>query len=200
MTVEIPVLIAGGGPIGLALAADLGRRGVAALLVEQNEDRVGSGEDARGERPHHGVLPPARHRRDGAQLGLSARPSRSTAPSSPSLQGYEIGRVVTPSLAAQRRDRRSAPSAALPCPQTWFDPILQRYARSFPPDRAALPHAARKLRAGRGRRHRDLASTSAADEPKPCAAPISSAPTASPARCAICSASRSAASGISTGR
>ena len=41
MTHEIPVLIAGGGPIGLALAEDLGRRGIAALLVEKNEDRLG---------------------------------------------------------------------------------------------------------------------------------------------------------------
>jgi 2-polyprenyl-6-methoxyphenol hydroxylase-like FAD-dependent oxidoreductase len=31
---EIPVLIVGGGPIGLALAADLGRRGVETLLVD----------------------------------------------------------------------------------------------------------------------------------------------------------------------
>ena len=39
-TVETPVLIAGGGPIGLALAADLGRRGVATLLVEERENKL----------------------------------------------------------------------------------------------------------------------------------------------------------------
>ena len=37
---ETPVLIAGGGPIGLALAADLGRRGVATLLVEERENKL----------------------------------------------------------------------------------------------------------------------------------------------------------------
>ena len=39
---DTQVLIAGGGPIGLALAADLGRRGVRTLLVERNENKIGS--------------------------------------------------------------------------------------------------------------------------------------------------------------
>ena len=39
---RVPVLIAGGGPIGLALAAYLGREGVGTLLVEKSEDRLGS--------------------------------------------------------------------------------------------------------------------------------------------------------------
>jgi 2-polyprenyl-6-methoxyphenol hydroxylase-like FAD-dependent oxidoreductase len=34
--IEVPVLIAGGGPVGLALAADLGWRGVECLLVERH--------------------------------------------------------------------------------------------------------------------------------------------------------------------
>lgn len=36
-TLRTQVLIAGGGPVGLALAIELGRRGVACLLVEQSE-------------------------------------------------------------------------------------------------------------------------------------------------------------------
>jgi len=38
---NVPVLIVGGGTIGLALAADLGRRGVTTILVENNENRLG---------------------------------------------------------------------------------------------------------------------------------------------------------------
>ncbi|MGZ3410819.1 MAG: FAD-dependent monooxygenase, partial [Xanthobacteraceae bacterium] len=37
---QTPVLIVGGGPIGLALAADLGRRGIASMLIEKNENRM----------------------------------------------------------------------------------------------------------------------------------------------------------------
>lgn len=37
---ETPVLIVGGGPIGLALAADLGRHGIATLLVEKRENEL----------------------------------------------------------------------------------------------------------------------------------------------------------------
>ena len=36
----IPVLIVGAGPIGLALAGDLGFRGVSCLLIEKGDGRV----------------------------------------------------------------------------------------------------------------------------------------------------------------
>jgi 2-polyprenyl-6-methoxyphenol hydroxylase-like FAD-dependent oxidoreductase len=41
--IETPVLIVGGGPIGLALAADLGRREVEALLVEGARQQAPAG-------------------------------------------------------------------------------------------------------------------------------------------------------------
>ena len=70
--IEAPVLIVGGGPIGLALAADLGRRGVRTLLVEERENKLLPAKMLEVSVAHHGVLPPARHRRTGPQLGLSA--------------------------------------------------------------------------------------------------------------------------------
>ena len=39
-TRHIPVLIVGGGPVGLALAAELGWRGVACELVEQGDGKI----------------------------------------------------------------------------------------------------------------------------------------------------------------
>lgn len=47
------------------------------------------------------------------------------------MQGYEIGRIRVPSL-NERADSAFSPERGLMCPQTWFDPILQDCARSFP--------------------------------------------------------------------
>src|SRR5437764_15233050 len=38
--VHVPVLIVGGGPVGLALAGDLGWRGVPCLLIEQTDGSI----------------------------------------------------------------------------------------------------------------------------------------------------------------
>src|SRR5580698_1865102 len=37
---QVPVLIVGGGPVGLALAADLGWRGIECILVEQGDGTI----------------------------------------------------------------------------------------------------------------------------------------------------------------
>ena len=115
------------------------------------------------------------------------------------MQGYELGRVRTPSLGA-RADSEFSPERGRPCPQTWFDPILQDCARSFP--HVTLRHRV-KLESfvqddgGVTATLRDAADRPRRDRAR---ATISSAATALPARCASCSASRSAASRTSTGR
>ena len=38
MTLETPVLIVGGGPVGLTLAIDLGARGVHCILIERKDE------------------------------------------------------------------------------------------------------------------------------------------------------------------
>ncbi len=130
VSADIPILIAGGGPIGLALAADLGRRGVKALLVEKNDDRIGTAKM---------LEVSVRTMELCRQLGLSGTVRNWGFPLDhaldsafvTSMQGYELGRVVTPSLAALHSIPHS-PERGLPCPQTWFDPILQRVVHAHP--------------------------------------------------------------------
>jgi 2-polyprenyl-6-methoxyphenol hydroxylase-like FAD-dependent oxidoreductase len=129
-TVETPVLIAGGGPIGLALAADLGRRGVAAMLVERNANKLGSAKM---------LEVSVRTMELCRQLGIADNVRNWGFPLDwpldsafvTDLAGYELGRVRTPALGAAA-DSPFSPERGRPCPQTWFDPILQECARSYP--------------------------------------------------------------------
>src|SRR5262249_60532868 len=57
-----------------------------------------------------------------------------------SMGAWELGRVVPPALGAYRSTEVS-PERGQPCPQTWFDPILQDCARGFPS--VALRHRVR---------------------------------------------------------
>src|SRR5579864_8600719 len=129
-TRDTPVLIAGGGPIGLALAGDLGRRGVATLLVEERDNKLN---------PAKMLEVSVRTMEFCRQLGIVDKVRNWGFPHDwpldsvfvTDLQGFELGRVRIPSLAAQPYLTVS-PERGMPCPQTWFDPILQKFARSFP--------------------------------------------------------------------
>ncbi|HEY5349727.1 MAG TPA: FAD-dependent monooxygenase [Candidatus Lustribacter sp.] len=126
----VPVLIAGGGPIGLALAADLGRRGIRTLLIEKREDKLG---------PAKMIEVGVRTAEFCRQLGVADQVRTWGYPLGYSvdsvfvtdLQGYEIGRIEQASLEAEPSFAFS-PERTVPCPQTWFDPILQKCARGFP--------------------------------------------------------------------
>jgi 2-polyprenyl-6-methoxyphenol hydroxylase-like FAD-dependent oxidoreductase len=130
MTAEIPVLIAGGGPIGLALAADLGRRGIAAMLVEKRENKLN---------PPKMLEVSVRTLEFCRQLGIVGQVRNWGFPRDwpldsvfvTDMQGYELGRVRIPAL-KDLAHLPVSPERSMPCPQTWFDPILQNHARSFP--------------------------------------------------------------------
>jgi len=137
--IETPVLIVGGGPIGLALAADLGRRGVGALLVEERDNKLG---------PAKMLEVSVRTMEFCRQLGIADKVRNWGFPPDwpldsafvTDLQGYELGRVRTPALGTAS-DSAFSPERGRPCPQTWFDPILQACARSFP--QISLRHGVR---------------------------------------------------------
>ncbi|HWV40257.1 FAD-dependent monooxygenase [Pseudorhodoplanes sp.] len=123
------VLIVGGGPIGLALAADLGRRGVDTLLIERRPDKLASARM---------LEVGARTMEFCRRLGIAEEVRNWGFPGHynldtvfvTGLEGYEIGRVRSGSLNS-RFSSEYSPERARPCPQTWFDPILQKCARSF---------------------------------------------------------------------
>jgi 2-polyprenyl-6-methoxyphenol hydroxylase-like FAD-dependent oxidoreductase len=130
MTDIIPVLIVGGGPVGLALAVDLGWRGVPCLLVEQ-----GDGEIVDAKMFATGIRTVEFCRR----WGIAGQVKNWGFPRDfpfdnvfvTSLTGHEIGRIAMPSI-AQTKPFECSPEQFAHCPQFVFDPILARAAKSHP--------------------------------------------------------------------
>ena len=128
---KTPVLIAGGGPVGLAVAGDLGWRGIPCMVVEKSDGTVTQPKmDLLGVRTMEfcrrwGIVDwveNAGYQRDHEQdcVWLSALSG-----------GYEFGREcfprpvdeICPPQSPQHRERQ---------PQNFFDPVIARFARQFP--------------------------------------------------------------------
>jgi 2-polyprenyl-6-methoxyphenol hydroxylase-like FAD-dependent oxidoreductase len=126
------VLVVGGGPIGLALAAELGRRGVGTLLVDAGPEPLGDQQpgDAKMIQVSVRTMEFCRQLGVGDQVRDWGFPAGHGLDSVfvTTLTGYELGRVRTPTL-AEAPDSLASPERDRPCPQTWFDPILRRFAR-----------------------------------------------------------------------
>lgn len=130
MDSPIPVLIVGGGPVGLALAGDLGWRGVRCLLVEQSDGSI-----YQPRQDLVGIRTMEFCRRWGLVEAVEASPYPRDVPQDnvyvTSLAGYELGRerfpsmgdAVAPPVSPQKRER---------CPQNMFDPILRAFAAAQP--------------------------------------------------------------------
>ncbi|MBN9747775.1 2-polyprenyl-6-methoxyphenol hydroxylase [Amycolatopsis sp. A1MSW2902] len=125
--VEVPVLIAGAGPVGLALAGDLGWRGVSSLLVEKRSGRI-----SQPKMDMVGVRTMEFCRRWGIVDWVETAGYNRAYPQDcawvTNLNGYEFGREpfrapqdeALPPQSPQKRER---------CPQNFFDPVLTRFAR-----------------------------------------------------------------------
>lgn len=127
---ETPVLIVGGGPVGLALAGDLGWRGIPCTLIEKTDGAI--------QQPRMdlvGIRTMEFCRRWGIADWVRDAPYPNDYPQDcvylTGLNGYELGRERLPSRADERPPPQS-PQKRERVPQDLFDPILKRFAASFP--------------------------------------------------------------------
>jgi 2-polyprenyl-6-methoxyphenol hydroxylase-like FAD-dependent oxidoreductase len=124
------VLVVGGGPVGLTLAADLGWRGHACILLEQTDGKINQ-----PKMDQVGIRTMEYCRRWGIVEWVEASPYVRDYPQDnvylTSLNGYELGREAMPSMQDLRPPRES-PQHRERCPQNMFDPILQRFAAAQP--------------------------------------------------------------------
>jgi 2-polyprenyl-6-methoxyphenol hydroxylase-like FAD-dependent oxidoreductase len=125
-----PVLIVGAGPVGLALAGDLGWRGIACTLIEKGDGVI--------EQPKMdlvGIRTMEFCRRWGIADWVRDAPYPGDYPQDyvflTALNGYELGREPFPGRAFEACPPES-PQKRERVPQDMFDPILKRFAQSFP--------------------------------------------------------------------
>ena len=130
MTRHVPVLIVGGGPVGLALAGELGWRGVPCTLIEKTDGAI--------EQPKMdlvGIRTMEFCRRWGIVDWVRDAPYPPDYPQDyvylTALNGYELGREPFPGRGFEPCPPES-PQKRERVPQDMFDPILARFARSFP--------------------------------------------------------------------
>jgi 2-polyprenyl-6-methoxyphenol hydroxylase-like FAD-dependent oxidoreductase len=130
MTEHTPVLIVGAGPVGLALAGDLGWRGISCMLIEKTDGSI--------EQPRMDIVGPRTMefcRRWGIADWVRDAPYPGDYPQDcvyvTGLNGHELGREPFPGRGLEKCPPQS-PQKRERVPQDMFDPILQRFARSFP--------------------------------------------------------------------
>ncbi|WNI18746.1 FAD-dependent monooxygenase [Actinacidiphila sp. ITFR-21] len=123
---QVPVLVVGAGPVGLALAGDLGWRGVNTLLVERTDGAV-----TQPKMDMVGIRSMEFCRRWGItdwveSAGYNRHYTQDCAWVT-DLNGYEFGREPFPAPADEKPPPHS-PQHRERCPQNFFDPVLTRFA------------------------------------------------------------------------
>ena len=130
MSARVPVLIVGGGPVGLALAGELGWRGVPCTLIEKTDGTI--------EQPKMdlvGIRTMEFCRRWGILDWVRDAPYPLDYPQDyiylTALNGYELGREPFPGRGFEPCPPES-PQKRERVPQDMFDPILRRFAERSP--------------------------------------------------------------------
>lgn len=126
------VLIVGGGPVGLALAIELGMRGIQCVLVERRDGSIPlpkmNGVNARTMEfcRRWGIV--QRVRSAGWPPDFPRRMMFCT-----SARGHVLRRIdMGPMQGQVARAGGNSPESFMRCPQQWFDPILRERALEFP--------------------------------------------------------------------
>jgi 2-polyprenyl-6-methoxyphenol hydroxylase-like FAD-dependent oxidoreductase len=128
-TIECPILIVGGGPVGLALALDLGTRRTRCLIIEQGEGSI--------DHPRASAINSRSMefmRRWGVAEAIKAAGSPADFPHTviyaTTLGGYEIARIERPGHGGGAPINHS-PERPQRCNQLFLDPILAERVKSF---------------------------------------------------------------------
>ncbi len=124
--IRVRVLVVGAGPVGLALAGDLGWRGIDCLLIEQSDGAI-----YQPKMDLVGIRTMEHCRRWGIVRDVENSPYPRDYPQDnvylTSLGGYELGREQFPPLGEEKPPPPS-PQKRERCPQNLFDPILRAFA------------------------------------------------------------------------
>ncbi len=120
----VPVLVVGGGSVGLALAAELGRHGVRCLLVEQTDGTV---DHPRASAINSRTMEFCRRWgiADGVREVGTPPDFPHTALYLTSLTGYQLARIERPSHGGGNQPLPHTPERPQRCNQLWFNPLLR---------------------------------------------------------------------------
>src|SRR6202044_4231794 len=134
-TVEVPVLIVGAGPAGLALSVALSRYGVEHLLVERHRDTAHT---PRAHIINQRTVEILRHLGISDRFHAVATPQRLMANNLwvTTLAGLEVARSETWGTSAERAAdyQVASPEPMANCPQTVLEPMLLQAARDLGAD------------------------------------------------------------------
>ncbi len=128
---SVPVLIAGGGPVGMAVAAELGRYGVECLIAEATDGTV--------DHPRASALN-SRTMEFCRRWGISQEVQRvGTPPDFPhdvtyvtTLTGYWLATVERSHHGGGSEPLPETPERPQRCNQIWFNPVLRAHVESLP--------------------------------------------------------------------
>lgn len=128
MQIDTEVLVIGAGPVGLALAGDLGWRGKRSIVADRSDGVIGQ-----PKMDLVGIRTMEYCRRWNIVADVEASPYDRDYPQDnvflTSLNGYELERQPMPSMGDEQPPPES-PQKRERCPQNMFDPILRKFAES----------------------------------------------------------------------